>query len=140
MKYHTYNKDLLPFLCIPVLIACNHKQANNSKESNIIFIMADDLGWMNLSCYGSTFYETPNLDSLAAQGMRFTNAYAACPVSSPTRVSYLTGRYPAREHITDWIPGKYYYGKESMKEICPVLPPEIHTEHAFGKSYHSRST
>lgn len=124
MKYHTYNKNLLPFLCIPVLIACNHKQANNSKESNIIFIMADDLGWMDLSCYGSTFYETPNLDSLAAQGMRFTNAYAACPVSSPTRVSYLTGRYPAREHITDWIPGKYYYGKESMKEICPVLPPE----------------
>lgn len=51
-------------------------------QPNIVFLLADDLGWRDLSCYGSTFYETPNLDRLALQGMRFTDAYAACPVLS----------------------------------------------------------
>ena len=114
-------KQLSPLALLPLFTACEEKAP---QRPNVLFIMADDLGWMDLSCYGSQFYETPHLDSLAQEGMRFTNAYAACPVSSPTRVSFLTGRYPAREHITDWIPGKYYYGKEYMAEICPVLPPE----------------
>jgi arylsulfatase A-like enzyme len=70
---------------------------------NVILILADDLGWTDLSCYGTRFYETPNLDRLACEGMRFTDAYAACPVCSPTRASILTGRYPARVGITDWI-------------------------------------
>jgi arylsulfatase A-like enzyme len=70
---------------------------------NIVFLLMDDLGWRDLGCFGSTFYETPNLDRLAAEGMRFTDAYAACPVCSPTRASLLTGRYPARVGITDWI-------------------------------------
>ncbi|MCB9151102.1 MAG: sulfatase [Caldilineaceae bacterium] len=70
---------------------------------NIIFILIDDLGWRDLSCYGSQFYETPNLDRLAASGMRFTDAYAACPVCSPTRASIMTGKYPATVGITDWI-------------------------------------
>lgn len=70
---------------------------------NILFILTDDLGWRDLSCYGSPFYETPNLDRLAAQGMRFDQAYAACPVCSPTRASILTGKYPATVGITDWI-------------------------------------
>jgi arylsulfatase A-like enzyme len=70
---------------------------------NILFILADDLGWRDLSCYGSTFYETPHLDRLAQQGMRFTDAYAAAPVCSPTRASILTGLYPATVGITDWI-------------------------------------
>lgn len=72
-------------------------------QPNMIFLLADDLGWMDLSCQGSTFYETPNLDRLAREGMRFTNAYAACPVCSPTRASIMTGKYPARVGITDWI-------------------------------------
>ncbi len=63
---------------------------------NIIFILADDLGWGDLSCYGRPDYRTPNLDKLAAQGMRFTNAYSAAPVCTPTRVAFQTGRYPAR--------------------------------------------
>jgi len=63
----------------------------------------DDLGWRDLSCYGSMFYETPNLDRLATQSMRFSDAYAACPVCSPTRASILTGRYPATVGVTDWI-------------------------------------
>ncbi len=70
---------------------------------NFLFILADDLGWKDLGCYGSTFYETPNLDRLASTGARFTNAYAACPVCSPTRASILSGKYPARMATTDWF-------------------------------------
>ena len=67
---------------------------------NILFILADDLGWMDLKCQGSTFYETPNLDRLAARGLRLTQAYAANPLCSPTRSSIQTGLYPARTGIT----------------------------------------
>lgn len=73
------------------------------EQPNIIFILIDDMGWRDLSCYGSTFYETPNIDRLAAEGMLFSDAYAACPVCSPTRGSIMTGKYPARLGITDWI-------------------------------------
>jgi arylsulfatase A-like enzyme len=72
-------------------------------KSNIIFILIDDMGWKDLGCCGSTFYETPHIDQLAAQGMRFTDAYASCPVCSPTRASVMTGKYPATVGITDWI-------------------------------------
>jgi arylsulfatase A len=72
---------------------------------NVIVILADDLGWTDLGCYGSDFYETPHLDRLAKDGMRFTQNYSACTVCSPTRAALLTGKYPARLHITDWIPG-----------------------------------
>ncbi len=74
-------------------------------KPNIVFVLTDDLGWSDLACYGSKFYETPNIDRLALEGMRFTDAYAACTVCSPTRAAILTGQYPARLHITDWIPG-----------------------------------
>jgi len=73
------------------------------KRPNIVFILIDDMGWRDLACYGSTFYETPNVDRMAAEGIVFTNAYASCPVCSPTRASILTGRYPARVGVTDWI-------------------------------------
>ncbi|MEE2995354.1 MAG: sulfatase [Gemmatimonadota bacterium] len=73
------------------------------KKPNIIFILIDDMGWKDLSCCGSTFYETPHIDQLSAQGMRFTDAYASCPVCSPTRASVMTGKYPATVGITDWI-------------------------------------
>jgi arylsulfatase A-like enzyme len=72
---------------------------------NIVFILMDDMGWADLGCYGSTFYETPRLDALAAAGIRLTQAYAASPVCSPTRASLLTGRYPARIGITQYIGG-----------------------------------
>ncbi len=74
-------------------------------KPNIVFILIDDLGWADLGCCGSRYYETPRIDRLARQGMRFTDAYAACPACSPTRASILTGKYPARLHLTDWIPG-----------------------------------
>src|SRR6476469_9827125 len=73
---------------------------------NVVFILADDLGWTDVACYGSEFYETPAIDRLAADGMRFTQNYSACTVCSPTRACILTGKYPARLHVTDWIPGQ----------------------------------
>jgi arylsulfatase A len=92
---------LLP-LCIDQGL---HAQAKTQKP-NIIFIMADDLGWGELGCYGNSFNETPNLDKLAQQGLKFTQAYASAPICSPTRVSIITGQYPARVHITDFLPAK----------------------------------
>jgi len=79
------------------------QQGMQRRRPNFVFFLIDDLGRQDLGCYGSTFYETPNIDRLAAQGMRFTNAYAACPVCSPTRASIMTGKYPARLGVTDWI-------------------------------------
>jgi arylsulfatase A-like enzyme len=73
---------------------------------NVVFLLADDLGWSDLACYGNTFHETPRIDALARSGLRFTHAYAACAVCSPTRASILTGKYPVRLGITDWIPGE----------------------------------
>jgi arylsulfatase A-like enzyme len=74
--------------------------------TNVVLILADDLGWTDLHCFGSKLYETPNIDQLAHDGMRFTQNYSACTVCSPTRAALLTGKYPARLHITDWIPGQ----------------------------------
>lgn len=74
-------------------------------QPNILLILIDDLGWRDLSCYGSSFYETPRLDALAQQGVRFTSAYATCPVCSPTRASVLCGKYPARVGLTNYIGG-----------------------------------
>jgi len=70
---------------------------------NVIVVLVDDLGWTDLGCYGSEYYDTPNIDRLAAEGTRFTNAYAACAVCSPTRAAVLTGRHPGRSRVTDWI-------------------------------------
>ena len=73
---------------------------------NFVFILLDDMGWTDLGCTGSSFYETPHLDRLATQGMRFTDAYAACPVCSPTRASLLTGKYPATVQSTNYLTGQ----------------------------------
>ncbi len=76
-----------------------------SDKMNVLFILIDDLGWQDVSYMGSEYYETPNIDTLASQGMTFTHAYAASSVCSPTRASIMTGKYPARLHLTDWISG-----------------------------------
>jgi arylsulfatase A-like enzyme len=76
---------------------------STDKKPNILFILIDDMGWRDIACNGSSFYETPNIDRIAADGIRFTDAYAACPVCSPTRASILSGKYPARVGVTDWI-------------------------------------
>jgi arylsulfatase A-like enzyme len=91
---------------VATMAAALARSAPPAKKLNFIIILIDDMGWTDLGAFGSKFYETPNVDRLAAQGMKFTNAYAACPVCSPTRASIQTGRHPARLHLTDWIPGR----------------------------------
>ena len=91
---------------IAVLLALSGVPAAAPDRPNVVFILIDDLGRNDLGCYGSTFYRTPNCDRLAREGMRFTDAYAACPVCSPTRAAIMTGKYPARLHLTDWLPGR----------------------------------
>jgi arylsulfatase A-like enzyme len=88
------------FLSLLVSLLCG---CGDNSPPNFLFILVDDLGWRDLGCYGSSFYETPHIDKLAAEGMRFANAYAACPVCSPTRASIMTGKYPARMNTTDWF-------------------------------------
>ena len=106
-------------LLLPV---CN--QAAAARKPNIVFILADDLGYMDIGANNpKTFYETPNLNRLASQGMRFTDGYAACPVCSPTRASILTGKYPARLQLTDYIGGRRT-GKPLPAEYLDHLPLE----------------
>ena len=95
---------------------------------NVVLIVIDDLGWSDLACYGSKFYRTPNIDRLAAGGMRFTQAYAACPVCSPTRAALMTGKYPARLHLTDWLPG--IGDRPTNKLLRPAFRQELPLEEA----------
>lgn len=89
----------------------------DQRRPNIIFFLVDDLGWRDLGCYGSTFYETPNIDRFAERSVRFTQAYAACHVCSPTRASIMTGKYPARLHLTDWLPGRKDFSFQKLKNV-----------------------
>ena len=112
---------------IPVSGYCTSEKPENSRP-NVIFILLDDFGYMDCSCYGSRYYETPNIDRLAARGIRFTNAYAACPVSSPTRASILTGKYPVNTGITDWIPGRQATNSGSPSDKLLALPFKLQLE------------
>lgn len=93
-----------------------------AEQPNVIVILADDLGWADLNCYGSTFHRTPSLDLLAQSGAKFTQGYASCPVCSPTRAALLTGKWPARLHLTDWLPGR------ADRPDQMLLRPEIRQE------------
>ena len=100
------------------------------KKPNIVLILVDDLGWRDVSCYGPAsggFYETPNIDRLASAGIRFTDGYAACAVCSPTRAAVMTGRYPARLGVTDWIRSRFQGGKIPADKENP-------TEYVGGKN------
>ncbi len=89
---------------------------------NIILILLDDLGWRDLACTGSDFYETPNIDRLAKSGMTFNSAYASCPVCSPSRASIMTGKYPVNVGITDWIDyGSYMHPLKGRLIDAPYL-------------------
>ncbi len=90
--------------------------AQSETKPNIILIMADDLGWRDLSCMGSEYYETPAIDQLAADGLLFTDAYSAAPVCAPTRAALMTGKSPARLHQTA------VFDRDRGK--MPLLPPQ----------------
>ncbi len=96
--------------------------ASAQRRPNIVVLLVDDLGATDLGCFGSTFYETPNVDRLALGGMRFTAAYAACPVCSPTRASMMTGRYPQRTGITDYINPSGANQPKQWKRNTQLLP------------------
>lgn len=104
--------------------AAKTKHSTKEQKPNILFILADDLGWRDLGCTGSQFYETPNIDGIAQRGVQFVNGYAACQVSSPSRASILTGKFTARHGITNWI-GEYS-GKDwqQMGRHSKLLPAE----------------
>jgi len=88
--------------------SCSNLKKDIKKKWNFVFIVGDDIGWNQVGYQGSKFYETPNIDKIAEKGIHFTDAYAANPVCSPTRASIMTGKNPARLHITDYIPGSPY--------------------------------
>lgn len=125
-------------LCL-TLLGCSDRQ---NQPLNFIIVLVDDLGWTDLSCQGSEYYETPNIDALAAGGVRFTDAYAACAVCSPTRAAVMTGRYPARTGVTDWIRGRFqrpggqtpaanpseYVGRPRHALLCPPNPFWLESE------------
>jgi len=94
--------------------------ATDTGKPNVIIIFVDDLGWTDLSCYGSTFHETPNIDRLAGKGAMFTRAYASCCVCSPTRASLLTGKYPQRVGFTDFLNPNKRTGPNSAETQLPV--------------------
>lgn len=107
-------------------LALWHAQAK--QPLNVLLILVDDWGATDLGCGGSKFYQTPNMDRLAASGMRFTQAYSACTVCSPSRAAIMTGKYPARLHLTDWIAGHDYpWAKLRPPDWTKYLPLEEET-------------
>ena len=98
-------KRIIQLLALGLAVA-NLNAAEPAKKPNIVFLLIDDMGWADGGCFGSKFYQTPQLDSLASNSVRFTSCYAACAVCSPTRAALMTGKYPARLHITDYISGE----------------------------------
>lgn len=125
------------FLLTLFITGCAQEVEQLPMKPNVVFILVDDLGWKDLGCYGSSFYETPNIDLLASQSYRFTNAYSSNPVCSPTRASIMTGKHPSRIGITDWItpedsPSETWQKlRKNQKLICPenrrALPLEEFT-------------
>ena len=108
-------RPLFAVLLTSLLVSSLHAK----ERLNVIVILADDLGWADLGCYGSKYHRTPVLDEMAKAGVRFTNAYASAPVCSPTRAALLTGKTPARLGITDWLPG------HPVKPAHPLARPAI---------------
>lgn len=119
-------KVLISILVLVLSTLCVYSQ---DSRPNVVFILADDLGWADLPVYGNEFNEAPNIERLAEEGMTFTNAYAAAPVCSPTRASIISGQYPARVGITDFITGHWRPYEEVIvpKNRTQYLPQNIYT-------------
>ena len=119
------NRILSTSLALALPTAAFAAEKSSFRHPNVIVILVDDMGQTDLSCYGSRFYETPHVDQLAKDGVRFTNGYSACTVCSPTRAALLTGKYPARLHLTDWISGhERPYAKLKIPDWQKFLPFE----------------
>ncbi len=124
----------LYYLVLALVVAATYscKKEKEEVKPNFLFIVADDFGYHDMSCSGSNLYETPNLDKIASEGMVFTDGYAACQVCSPSRASLISGKFPARHGITDWIgaqTGETWANRMNSK----LLPPEY--EHVLAQDY-----
>jgi arylsulfatase A-like enzyme len=108
------------------LLLCVVSAGAQTRKPNIVLVLIDDYGWADTGCYGSTYHRTPNIDALAARGMRFTDAYAAAPVCSPTRAALMTGKHPARLHLTDWLPGRE--DKPNQQLARPIIRQQLPLE------------
>lgn len=127
MRKHK-TKNLLALSVLLVAASFCSQAARVGPAPNIVFFLVDDMGWGDLGCFGNTFHETPNIDTLCSAGMKFTRAYSACTVCSPSRAAILTGRYPARLHLTDWIAGhKKPYAKLSVPDWQMYMDHELIT-------------
>ncbi len=122
---------LVCLFCSLTLLACDSTQKTSlsGARPNMVFILADDLGWADLPVYGNRFNEAPSLSRMAGEGIRFTDAYAACPVCSPTRASIMSGQYPARVGVIDFITGHWRPYEEVIvpSNRQQYLPGEIIT-------------
>jgi len=132
----------MKILCLFFLLLSPIPLLAKNDAPNFVFLLVDDLGWGDFGCYGAEFNETPNIDKLASQGMLFNNAYAACTVCSPSRAAILSGCYPARLHLTDWIAGhKQPYAKLSVPDWKTgidherVLLPEALKEAGYATAF-----
>lgn len=112
------------FLLCGVCLALARSPDAAIARPNVIVYLVDDLGWTDAACLGSDLYETPNIDRLAAGGMRFTDAYSACTVCSPTRAAMMTGMVPARLRLTDWIDGAWSHLPPKRQNQLPLVPPD----------------
>ena len=126
---------------IVVLLTSSSGVASSSSAAaerpNIVLVLADDLGWSDLACYGADLHETPELDRLASEGLRFTRAYAAAPVCTPTRAAILTGKHPARLHMTIWSEGALQYPTQRKLLPAASLPNLPLTERTLADRLHS---
>lgn len=118
----TQTGSILAIIAFILLSAPRPADAQNSPP-NIVLILIDDMGWRDLGCTGSDFYQTPHIDELSRGGMKFTQAYAAAPICSPTRAAILTGQHPARLGMTDWLPGRR--DMPSQKLLRPQLTTHL---------------
>ena len=122
-----------------------------AQKPNVVFFLVDDLGYRDLGCYGSGFYETPAIDQLAEDGMLFKNAYSTCHVCSPSRASILTGKYPARLNLTEWLAGrperdyeKLHHGEKvtslpmSEQTLAATLKKHGYATANYGKAHLNR--
>lgn len=116
----------LKIACLLLLGTIATAQSRPARLPNIVLVLIDDYGWADTGCYGSTYHRTPNIDGLARRGMRFTDAYAAAPVCSPTRAALMTGQHPARLHLTDWLPGRP--DRPEQKLMRPMIRQELPLE------------
>ncbi len=123
------NNRMIILVLVSVLFAQGASDVHAKQRPNVIFFLVDDLGQRDVACYGSTFYETPCIDALAKEGVLFENAYSTCHVCSPSRASILTGKYPARTNLTEWLGGRPERAYEPLHhaEKITALPDEEQT-------------